>query len=91
MGNRLREQINDRNRISGSTNLLTGSLLDESNAFLKKQLFVAEPYTRGIGGWQTTRLCSEAFVEAVGAEIELPNMGMQKRPPGAMDDGQHVS
>ena len=34
---------------------------------------------------------SEAFVEAVGAEIELPNMRTQKRPPGAMDDGQHVS
>ena len=52
---------------------------------------MAEPYTRGIGGcWQRTRLGSEAFVEAVGAEIELPNMRTQKRPPGAMDDGQHV-
>lgn len=51
-------------------------------------MFVAEPYTRGIGGgWQRTRLCSEAFIEAIGAEIELPNIGTQKRPPGAMDDG----
>ena len=88
MSNRRLSKSTIETTLSDSTTLLTGSPLNESKCLLKEQILVAEPYTCGIGHfWQRTRLCSVAFVEAVGAEIELPNMRTQKRPPRAMDDG----